>query len=204
MRHLTTDTLLNHIENTEDSADRAAWTVHLGSCASCQEKAEELQELVSLLSRDAANEPPADLVQWGVQLFQPVLSPKENPLRRLVGRLVFDSFLQPATAGVRHVGAAPRQLLFKAGDVDVDLRIESGLDDRISVAGQVLSSTKPFFDDTPVRLESHGVVRYKTRTNPVGEFIFDEVPPDTYHLSMDLPEGQVTLFCVYRAEPSMA
>ena len=91
MRHLTTDTLLNHIENTVDSADRIARTEHLGSCTSCQEKAEELQELVSFLSCDAANEPPADLVQWGVQLFQPVLRPKENPLRRLVGKLVFDS-----------------------------------------------------------------------------------------------------------------
>lgn len=204
MRHLTTDTLLNHIENTEDSADRATRTEHLSSCTSCQEKAEELQELVGFLSQDAANEPPVDLVQWGMQLFQPVLRPKENPLRRIVGKLVFDSFQQPATAGVRHVGAAPRQLLFKAGDVDVDLRIEASPDERISVAGQVLSTATPFFDNTPVRLEAHGIVRYKTRTNPVGEFTFDEVPPDTYHLSMDLPEGQVTLFCVHRAEPTMA
>ena len=30
---------------------------------------------------------------------------------------------------------------------------------------------------------------------------FDGVPQDTYHLSMDLPEGQVTLFCVYRNQP---
>ena len=45
------------------------------------------------------------------------------------------------------------------------------------------------------------MVRYKTQTNPVGEFSFDGVPQDTYHLSMDLPEGQVTLFCVYRSQP---
>jgi hypothetical protein len=42
------------------------------------------------------------------------------------------------------------------------------------------------------------MVRYKTLTNFVGEFVFDEVPKDTYHLSVDLPEGQITLFCVHR------
>jgi len=107
-------------------------------------------------------------------------------------------------AGVMGIESMPRQLLFRAGEVDVDVRIESGADNRISLSGQVLSEAAPFFENTQVRLESHGVARYKTSTNPVGEFSFDEVPQDTYHLSMDLPEGQVTLFCVYRRESVLA
>ena len=86
-----------------------------------------------------------------------------------------------------------------AGDVDVDVKIESmEANDRITLVGQVLSNAAKFFDNTPVKLESHGIVRYRTRTNVVGEFSFDEVPKDTYHLSVDLPEGQITLFCVHR------
>jgi hypothetical protein len=54
------------------------------------------------------------------------------------------------------------------------------------------------FGSAPVKLESHGVVQYQTVTNQVGEFSFDEVPKDTYHLSVDLPEGQIMLFCVHR------
>jgi hypothetical protein len=89
--------------------------------------------------------------------------------------------------------------LFRAGDVDIDVKIESlETDGRISLAGQVLSNTAAFFDNTSVKLESHGVVRYRTTTNPVGEFSFDEVPKDTYHLSVELPEGELTLFCVHR------
>ena len=136
-----------------------------------------------------------------MELFQPVMQPSAGgKIRKIIAALVFDTFEQPALAGVRRVGAPPRQLLFRAGDVDVDVKIESmEANDRITLVGQVLSSGAKFFDNTPVKLESHGIVRYKTRTNLVGEFSFDEVPKDTYHLSVDLPEGQITLFCVHRA-----
>jgi len=123
----------------------------------------------------------------------------KGTLRKIIAALVFDTYDQPMLAGVRRVGVPPRQLLFRAGDVDVDVKIESmEANDRITLVGQVLSSTAKFFDNTPVKLESHGIVRYRTRTNVVGEFSFDEVPKDTYHLSVDLPEGQITLFCVHR------
>jgi hypothetical protein len=159
---------------------------------------------MSRLQADSSYEPPAQLMQWGIDLFQPVVRPEAVGagawVRKFVASLVFDTYDQPLMAGVRRVGAPPRQLLFRAGDVDVDVKIESmETNDRITLVGQVLSSGAKFFDNTPVKLESHGIVRYKTRTNLVGEFSFDEVPKDTYHLSVDLPEGQITLFCVHRA-----
>ncbi len=206
MRHPTVETILNFVDNNAALAevDRAGVTDHISSCSRCGEKAREFEGLLGFFQEDAVNEPPSELLEWGVQLFQPVLRPTESKLGRIFAKLVFDSFEQPLPAGIRHVGSIPRQLLFKAGDVDVDVRIESAAEDRISLAGQVLSESTDFFDDAPVRLESHGIIRYKTRTNPVGEFAFDEVPQDTYHLSMDLPQGQVTLFCVHRRQPKFA
>jgi len=175
---------------------------HLSQCSDCLQLKQELKQFVLQLRADAAFEPPAELVQWGVSLFQPMLQTKETvagKIKKFVATLVFDTFDEPMLAGVRRVGAPPRQLLFRAGDVDVDVKIESmEANDRISLVGQVLSNTEKFFDNTPVKLESHGTVRYKTMTNFVGEFAFDEVPKDTYHLSVDLPEGQITLFCVHR------
>ena len=162
---------------------------------------QELQALVHRLQDDSRFEPPAELVQRGMDLFQPVVQPQGaiGGIRKFIASLIFDTYDQPMLAGVRRVGAPPRQLLFRAGDVDVDVKIESmEANDRITLVGQVLSNTDKFFDNTPVKLESHGVVRYRTRTNVVGEFSFDEVPKDTYHLSVDLPEGQITLFCVHR------
>lgn len=185
---------------TEES--KAMIDSHLANCAECSQMKQELQEFVIWLESDSSFEPPADVLQWGMSLFQPLLQTKETvggKVRRIVASLVFDTFDEPALAGVRRVGAPPRQLLFRAGDVDVDVKIESvETNDRISLVGQVLSNNEKFFDNTPVKLESHGMVRYKTMTNFVGEFVFDEVPKDTYHLSVDLPEGQITLFCVHR------
>ena len=202
MRHLSTENLMEYVDGQATSESKTTVESHLSKCSDCLELKQELEQFILQLQADAAFEPPAELVQWGVNLFQPMLQPKEavgGKIRRFVASLVFDTFDEPMLAGVRRVGAPPRQLLFRAGDVDVDVKIESmEANDRISLVGQVLSNTEKFFDNTPVKLESHGTVRYKTMTNFVGEFAFDEVPKDTYHLSVDLPEGQITLFCVHR------
>jgi len=188
------------IDGRISTENKLAVESHLVECGECAELNQELQGLVLQLQADASYEPPAELVKWGVSLFQPMLQPATGgKLRKMIAALVFDTFDQPMLAGVRRVGAPPRQLLFRAGDVDVDVKIESmEANDRITLVGQVLSTTAKFFDNTPVKLESHGIVRYRTITNLVGEFSFDEVPKDTYHLSVDLPEGQITLFCVHR------
>jgi hypothetical protein len=201
MRHLNTENLISYVDGQILGVEKVAVDSHLSGCPDCAELKREFDSLVIRLREDSAFEPPAELVQWGVNLFQPVIQvgKTESGLRRFIASLIFDTFDQPMTAGVRRVGAPPRQLLFRAGDVDVDVKIESmEANNRITLVGQVLSSDTKFFDNTPVKLEAHGIVRYRTRTNVVGEFSFDEVPKDTYHLSVDLPEGQITLFCVHR------
>src|SRR5213593_2697555 len=200
MAHLSIENLIDYVEKKVTEGMRLEVETHLAQCEKCFGEKQELQSLVLHLQQDSSFEPPADLVQWGVSLFQPILQPSPaGKLKRIIASLVFDTYDQPMLAGIRRVGAPPRQLLFRAGDVDVDVKIESmEANDRITLVGQVLSNTTKFFDNTSVRLESQGIIRYRTLTNPVGEFSFDEVPKDTYHLSVDLPEGQITLFCVHR------
>lgn len=199
MRHLSAEELIECLDQQASIDTRQTVDAHLQECNDCTGLKVELQELISKLTVDASYEPPEALVDWAIHLFQPMLQPSGGRLRKIIASLVFDTSDQPLLAGVRRAGVAPRQLLFRAGDVDVDVKIESmETNGRISLVGQVLSNAEKFFDNTPVRLESHGTVRYSTITNSVGEFSFDEVPKDTYHLSVDLPEGQVTLFCVHR------
>jgi len=199
MLHVSAENLMNYMDGQTSDVEKSTMETHLLSCKDCAELGQEFRALVSRLREDSSFEPPAEVVRWGINLFQPVMQPAVGGLRKIIASLVFDTFDEPMLAGVRRVGAPPRQLLFRAGDVDVDVKIESmEANDRITLVGQVLSSAAKFFDNTPVKLESHGIVRYRTRTNVVGEFSFDEVPKDTYHLSVDLPEGQITLFCVHR------
>jgi hypothetical protein len=190
---------MNYTDGRISDSEKVAFETHVMSCEDCADLKQELQSFVVRLNEDAALEPPAELLQWGIQLFQPIMQAEPSGLPRFIASLIFDTFDQPMFAGIRRVGAPPRQLLFRAGEVDVDVKIESmEANDRITLVGQVLSAGAKFFDNTPVKLESHGIVRYRTKTNVVGEFTFDEVPKDTYHLSVDLPEGQITLFCVHR------
>jgi hypothetical protein len=199
MRHITAEAITTYIDGSVSDTERMAVDAHLATCAECAELKQEFQFLLNRLEQDSLFEPPADLVQWGIRLFQPVMQIEPKGLPRFIASLVFDTFDQPMFAGIRRAGTPPRQLLFRAGQVDVDVKIEAmEANDRISLVGQVLSGEPKFLDNTPVKLESHGIVRYRTKTNVVGEFTFDEVPKDTYHLSVDLPEGQITLFCVHR------
>jgi hypothetical protein len=201
MSHVTVEQLVVYLDGGLTVSDKTTVENHLALCMECSQLRQEVQNLVIQLQEDSAYEPPRDLVQWSVDLFQPVMQPQAGrSVRHIIASLVFDTYDQPLMAGVRRVGAPPRQLLFRAGAVDVDVKIESmEANDRLTLVGQILSSGDKFFDNAAVKLESHGIVRYKTRTNPVGEFSFDEVPKDTYHLSVDLPEGRITLFCVHRA-----
>jgi hypothetical protein len=202
MRHVNAEKLMEYMDGQLTEESKAMVDAHVSNCSGCRQERHELHQFMTRIQADSAFEPPVDAMQFAVGLFQPVLQPQESmggKVRRIIASLVFDTYDVPMQAGMRRVGAPPRQLLFRAGDVDVDVKIESmEANDRISLVGQVLSNNEKFFDNTPVKLESHGMVRYKTMTNFVGEFVFDEVPKDTYHLSVDLPEGQITLFCVHR------
>ena len=200
MRHATVENIVSYMTGEPTDVEKLTFEDHLVTCPECSDLKQEFQALLSRLREDSSFEPPADAVQWSVGLFQPITRREsKGAVRKIIAALVFDTYDEPMLAGVRRVGVPPRQLLFRAGDVDVDVKIESmEANDRITLVGQVLSSATKFFDNAPVKLESHGIVRYRTRTNVVGEFSFDEVPKDTYHLSVDLPEGQITLFCVHR------
>ena len=198
MQHISPENLVNYLDGS-DSSQEPINEAHFLECEDCSQLKQELQSLILRLRQDAKYEPPAELTQWGIDLFQPLAEPKTGSLQKFFASLVFDTYDQPMMAGTRHLGPPPRQLLFHAGDVDVDVKIESmEANDRITLAGQVLSTAAKFIDNAPVKLESRGIVRYRTKTNIVGEFSFDEIPKDTYHLSVDLPEGQITLFCVHR------
>jgi hypothetical protein len=201
MQHLHIEKIINYVHGQSSDIEKSAVETHLLECAKCLQHKQEFQDLVASVAEDSSFEPPAALVEWGINLFQPMVqAPNVAPVRRrTIAMLVYDTYDQPLLAGVRRVGVPARQLLFRSGNVDVDVKIESSRpNDRISLMGQVLSNEPKFFPNTPVNLESHGVVRFRTTTNGVGEFSFDEVPKDTYHLSVDLPERQIMLFCVHR------
>jgi hypothetical protein len=194
MTHLSTENIVTYLDGKASDAEKSSLEAHLAICAECGEAKRQIETLDTCLREDASFEPPRHLVERWMNVFEPVVEPKKTSLGQILASVVFDSFDQPMLAGVRRPGTAARQRIFSAGEIDVDVKIESAqAGERITLEGQVLSRKSNFFDNAPVRLESQGVVRFRTRTNAMGEFSF-EVANDTYHLSIELKEGEIVIF----------
>jgi hypothetical protein len=202
MQHLSIEEIRNYLQGRASDTERSAAEAHFQSCSECSESKQFLAELVLNLRLAEACEPPARVLEAALNVIPACPAPEKKPLREFIAELVSDTFELPRFAfGTRRVGLPPRHLLFRAGEIDVDIQIESQESTgRVSLMGQLLSESGSFFDHAPVRLESQGVVRFRTETNAVGEFSFDDLPKDTYNMSVDLPQGQITLFCVHRGE----
>ena len=84
MSHLTVETLIEQIENKADATVLAAANQHMSACKQCQDNAGEFNELLGFLKNDTMNEPPAEVLEWGIQLFQPVLRPNESTTSKVL------------------------------------------------------------------------------------------------------------------------
>ncbi|PYT79710.1 MAG: hypothetical protein DMG40_15290 [Acidobacteria bacterium] len=119
-------------------------------------------------------------------------------------RLVFDSFLEPLPAGIRSALPADRTLLYEAGDVTVDLWLESQSDlRRAKLMGQILSRARPASQKSyPVMLQSETEPIAATTSNTMGEFQLDfdshthmklEIAVRERHwVSLELPDSLAT------------
>src|SRR5256885_16234951 len=107
MRHITVEELIDYTDGIGSETRHSAIATHLTECNHCTELKQELQALVVRLQKDASFEPPAELVNWSINLFQTVMRPAESSLRKFIASLIFDTFDQPQLAGVRRVGTPP-------------------------------------------------------------------------------------------------
>lgn len=169
---------------------------HLVSgCARCQSELVWIRKLVRLTASDESVEPPPWVLRRAIGLFQ-ILSqpPAPSLLQRLVASLVFDSLTQPQMAGVRQSSSTARQILYRAGDWDVDLSLEAAEEsETVDITGQVLKAeaSPEEVAGIPVHLTQAGNIVLSTQTDRLGEFTFDRVPRGTYELNLELRGQQV-------------
>jgi hypothetical protein len=87
--------------------------------------------------------------------------------------LLFDSFLQPASVGLRSGSIGLRQMLYRADPYQIDLQLEADLGrNRLIVAGQLLDASQPEMAclSVQVTLSNLRGNAVKTVTNQFGEF----------------------------------
>ena len=96
MAHLSIENLVDYVEKKVAESVRLEVETHLADCRKCFQATQEIQGLVHTLQEDSTFEPPAELVQWGVSLFQPTFKPSPaGKIRRIIASLVFDTYDQP-------------------------------------------------------------------------------------------------------------
>jgi hypothetical protein len=168
-------------------------------------------ELRSLRTSGDLVEPPGWVRERARGLFRTGTTAKPSLISRIKATLAFDSRrpgLRPV--GIRSAGVldaladGPWQLLYRSGDVDIDLLVKPNQDGRtLNVRGQALSVAGDDFGthgvveallaDAPRRL--HGVPEPSARTElePTGEFALSNLERGRYDMLLRFGAREIEL-----------
>jgi anti-sigma factor RsiW len=191
-QHIPFARLADLVEGRLTGEDESAARAHLGDCAACSEQSAQLARLTTLMRTDVSVDAPRDALASAVGLFRARgPAPEESPglLRRVVAALTFDSSSLTPAFGVRSGLASPaRQLIFSAGDFDIDLRLAAG-GEGWTVSGQVLGPCA----GGEVEVEREGSSRARAALNDLCEFTLPPVPEGVYTLRLRVDEVEVEI-----------
>jgi anti-sigma factor RsiW len=189
LNHLTFAKLADLAEGRLALTEQEATSSHLSTCSRCAAKLSSLKTVIGLMQTDKADDAPPELVTSTVNLFRSrALALKEPSLvRRIIAALSFDSLQMSPAFGVRSGQASARQLLFVAGEYDLDIRItQSG--ETWNVSGQVFGE-----ECVGGKIELEGETEIQADLNNQCEFTMAAVPAGSYQLRLRLPSLEVEI-----------
>ncbi|HEX8708780.1 MAG TPA: hypothetical protein VF723_11100 [Pyrinomonadaceae bacterium] len=190
LNHLPFAKIADLAEGHLSPDERAASESHLAACGRCAAKLSRLESVIGLIRTDDAEDAPAGLVSSAVNLFRARSASQRPSLsRRLMATLSFDSLQMSPAYGVRSgQQAGARQLIYNAGECDLDLRVaRSG--EAWAVSGQVLGR-----ECAGGRVELEGESREaRTDLNAQCEFTIPAVPSGSYRLRLCLRDLEVEI-----------
>jgi hypothetical protein len=135
--------------------------------------------LMRASERDLAN---------AMHIFSPPRKEERSTIRSVVASIVFDSFMQPALAGIRGpVVQRARQVVMRVEDFDIHIKIwgDPGFKQML---GQLMPRNgKEFVEAARFHLVRNGERLRSTTNEETGEFHFMDVPEGDLSLQVDLP-----------------
>jgi hypothetical protein len=177
MSHFSSDDWLEFAREMVSSEQRAAMQRHLDdACNHCLVITETWRAVLEITRREIAYRPPESAVRVVKSAYLPrqLLSQATHIAR--MARVVFDSFFQPAPAGLRNAMSSSRQVIHEADPFVIDLIVDSDPKrKRVCLLGQVLNSKEPGkkVEKIEVLLLSGERLVEQTAANRSGEFIFE-------------------------------
>lgn len=184
--HIRLEQLLELIEGHVTPYQAVNTQEHLAACKQCASDLAWLERLVQLMRSDQSEDAPPAAIQRVLQIFQHRETGVQPSLRqRIIAMLRLDTAQLTPAYGLRSGQSATRQLLFGAGDYDLDIRLTS-TSGAWQVSGQILGA------DTKGYAQLRGETRRaEAQLNDLGEFILAPVPAGIYELTLQLPEVDI-------------
>ena len=200
MKHFSDASWIDFVRGAISPTTKLAMQQHIDEgCEKCRETMQMWQGVFSVAQEETGYTPPGDLVRVVKSQFAGV---QPNLKRSPAVRLLFDSQLQPATAGVR--GSVPaRQLLYETDELCIDLRLEVRRSEhRVCMVGQILSraTSQLSNQELPVRLYEQNLPLTESVTNQFGEFQLEFRSNDA--ISLAIGQGEETKICLPRIDVS--
>ena len=186
--HLNTEAALDLIEGRLKEDQLTFWQEHIERCTECKQDIREWRQLgIDLKRSHLRNASDMDL-DSAVQIVPAQVVEQGFSVRAVLASIVFDSFLQPAMAGVRGASAsAARQLVMRAEEFDIHVKIW-GDQNHKQMLGQLLPRKgQDFVRSARFHLLRNGERLESTATDDLGEFHFKDVPEGDLSLQIDLP-----------------
>jgi hypothetical protein len=191
--------LIDHLDGrlTGDEADLIS--AHLATgCDTCGETHGWYAGLRLVVAADDSCEPPPWVLKRAVRLFeiQQARPRLVERVRKRIASLVFDSLTRPAPVGVRSTETANRQLLYRAGNYSIDLQVAPSDQSRADLTGQILKEGETAFDSVAglsLALSRGDQPVCEMTTNEMGEFKIRSIRQGEYDLSVETPEGVISV-----------
>jgi hypothetical protein len=142
------------------------------NCEKCSKTIQFWQQVRQTAQREADYQVPESVVRHLRNAFI-VAQPLAGQRRFEIPRLIFDSLWRPAAAGVRAGSGGPRQMIFRAGEIAIEIQIQpEPQSDRVSIAGQVSDASQQSegVAEIPVVLAGPNGKIAEASTNQFGEF----------------------------------
>jgi len=186
-KHFSSEEWIDFVKGALAAKQAEPMQRHLETgCRRCSKLFETWNLVHQVGMRDVEYQVPESAVRHVKNAFDIAAEPQTKGGFFEIPRLVFDSFWQPALAGVRSsASGAPRHLLYKAGQISIELVLELETpSDRVHVTGQVSTvAAGDTLPPVPVVLSSGDRNVAEARTNRQGEFRIGFVPEQGLRLS---------------------
>ncbi len=172
MKHFDIHEWSDFARGLGDEASRQAMTDHLASgCARCDAALSAVQRVVTLAQNELDWQPPVHAVR-SVKAFFALNLPERAPkLKSLALQLAFDSFMEPAPAGIRSLDTTSRHLVYYAQNYALDLRLDyEPQSHALHLGGEILDRQFGPVANIPAFLFADDQVVSRSTSGELGQF----------------------------------